>query len=98
MRAIGYKRRTIVLAMVVESAFVALLGGLAGVLLALPVNLISTGTVNWQTFSEVAFNFDVDAFVAGVGIILAVISGVIGGLIPAITAARMPITKALREI
>ncbi len=98
MRAIGFKRRTIVAAMVIESAFVALLGGIMGVLLALPVNLISTGTINWQTFSEVAFNFRVDQVVASIGILLAVISGVIGGLIPAITAARLPITRALREI
>jgi ABC-type lipoprotein release transport system permease subunit len=98
MRAIGFKRRTILLAMVVESAFVALLGGVAGVLLALPVNFISTGTINWQTFTETAFNFDVDRHVAMMGILLAVISGIIGGLIPAITAARLPITQALREI
>ena len=98
MRAIGFKRRTIVSAMVIESAFVALLGGIMGVLLALPVNFISTGTVNWQTFSEVAFNFRVDQVVAGIGILLAVVSGVIGGLIPAVSAARLPITRALREI
>jgi len=98
MRAIGYKRRTILLAMMIESAFVAFLGGVAGVLLALPVNFISTGTVNWQTFSEVAFNFDVDRHVAMLGILLAVVSGVFGGLLPAISAARMPITQALREI
>jgi ABC-type antimicrobial peptide transport system permease subunit len=98
MRAIGFKRRTIVAAMIIESAFVALLGGVLGVLLALPVNFISTGTVNWQTFSEVAFNFRVDQVVASIGILLAVISGVIGGLIPAVSAARLPITRALREI
>jgi putative ABC transport system permease protein len=84
--------------MIIESAFVALLGGVLGVLLALPVNFISTGTVNWQTFSEVAFNFRVDQVVASIGILLAVISGVIGGLIPAVSAARLPITRALREI
>ena len=77
---------------------IAFLGGVMGILLALPVNLISTGTVNWQTFSEVAFNFRVDQVVALIGIVLAVISGVLGGLIPAISAARMPITRALREI
>src|SRR2546428_1499194 len=98
MRAIGYKRRQILLAMVIESAFVAFLGGVAGIILALPVNFISTGTINWQTFSEVAFNFDVDRGVALMGLILAVVSGVIGGLIPAATAARMPIVQALREI
>ncbi|HEY6843779.1 MAG TPA: ABC transporter permease, partial [Thermoanaerobaculia bacterium] len=74
------------------------LGGVAGIVLALPVNFISTGTINWQTFSEVAFNFDVDRGVAVMGLLLAVVSGVIGGVIPAATAARMPITQALREI
>ncbi|HLJ73849.1 MAG TPA: ABC transporter permease [Thermoanaerobaculia bacterium] len=98
LRAIGYKRRQILLAIVIESAFVAFLGGVAGILLSLPVNFISTGTINWQTFSEVAFNFDVDRGVALMGLILAVVSGVIGGFIPAATAARMPITQALREI
>jgi ABC-type lipoprotein release transport system permease subunit len=98
MRAIGFKRRAIVLAMVIESAFVAFVGGVVGILLALPVNMISTGTVNWQTFSEVAFNFRVDQTVALIGIGLAVVSGIAGGLIPAITAARLPITRALREI
>jgi putative ABC transport system permease protein len=98
LRAIGYKRRQILLAIVIESAFVAFLGGVAGILLALPVNFISTGTVNWATFSEVAFNFDVDRGVALMGLALAVVSGVIGGLIPAVGAARMPITQALREI
>src|SRR5438105_15830507 len=98
LRAIGYKRRQILLAIVIESAFVAFLGGVAGILLALPVNFISTGTINWQTFSEVAFNFDVDRGVALMGLILAVVSGVIGGFIPAASAARMPITQALREI
>jgi len=98
MRAIGFKRRQILLAMVIESGFVALLGGIGGIVLSLPVNLISTGTINWSTFSEVAFNFDVDGRVALMGLILAVISGVIGGFIPAASAARLPITQALREI
>jgi ABC-type antimicrobial peptide transport system permease subunit len=98
MRALGFKRRAILLSIVVESALVSLLGGLAGVLLALPVNGISTGTTNFRTFSEIAFNFNVDASVALRGITIAVIAGVVGGLLPAISAARMPITKALREI
>jgi putative ABC transport system permease protein len=98
MRALGFKRRAILASIVVESALVSLLGGLAGVLLALPVNGISTGTTNFRTFSEIAFNFRVDGTVALTGIIIAVIAGVVGGLLPAVSAARMPITKALREI
>jgi ABC-type antimicrobial peptide transport system permease subunit len=98
MRALGFKRRAILLSVVIESALVSLLGGLAGVLLALPVNAISTGTTNFRTFSEIAFNFRVDGAVALTGIVIALVAGVAGGLLPAISAARMPITKALREV
>lgn len=98
LRALGFKRRSIILSVVVESAFVAILGGLLGVLLSLPVNWISTGTTNFQTFSEVAFNFRVDGSIALTGIVIALIAGIIGGCFPALAAARMPITKALREI
>jgi putative ABC transport system permease protein len=98
MRALGFKRRAIIATVLIESAFVSLLGGLAGILLSLPVNGISTGTTNFSTFSEVAFNFKVDPPLALQAIILALIAGVIGGVLPAITAARMPIPKALREV
>jgi putative ABC transport system permease protein len=98
LRALGFKRRTIILSVVVESAFVALLGGVTGLVLALPINAISTGTTNFQTFSEVAFNFRIDGHVALNGILIALIAGIIGGVLPALRAARMPITTALREI
>ena len=98
LRALGFNRRTIIGAVVIESAFVAFLGAAVGLLLSLPINGISTGTVNWSTFSEVAFNFHVDASVALFGFVVALIAGIYGGAFPAIRAARMPITQALREI
>ena len=98
LRALGFKRRSILLSVVLESAFISLIGGIIGVLLALPVNAIATGTTNFVTFSEVAFNFRVDWKVALTGITIALIAGIVGGVLPAISAARMPITTALREI
>ena len=98
LRALGFKRRTVIASVLVESAFVALLGGLTGVLLSLPINGISTGTTNWSTFSEVAFSFRVDPPLALLAVMIALVAGVIGGLLPAVSAARTPITRALREI
>jgi putative ABC transport system permease protein len=98
MRALGFRRRDILLSVVVEAIFLSGLAGVAGVLMAMPVNGIATGTANFVTFSEVAFNFTISPHVAIFAIVLAIVAGVIGGLLPAISAARLPITRALREI
>jgi ABC-type antimicrobial peptide transport system permease subunit len=98
MRALGFKRRDVLLSVIVEAMVLSGLAGIAGVILALPVNGIATGTANFVTFSEVAFNFTISPAVAVFAISLAVVAGVIGGLLPAISAARLPITRALREI
>lgn len=98
MRALGFKRRDVLLSIVIEAIVISGIAGIVGVLLALPVNGIATGTANFITFSEVAFNFNISPQVAGFAILLAIVAGVIGGLIPAISAARLPITRALREI
>jgi ABC-type lipoprotein release transport system permease subunit len=98
LRALGFNRRTVIGTVVLESALVALCGGVIGLVLALPVNGISTGTTNWSTFSEVAFSFKIDAGVAMTGFIVALVAGVFGAAVPAIRSARKPITTALREI
>lgn len=72
--------------------------GVVGILLALPVNGLSTGTTNWNTFVEVAFAFKISPFIAQMGMIFAALMGLIGGFFPALTACRTPITSGLREI
>lgn len=98
MRALGFKRRDVLLSVVIEAVVISGIAGVVGVLLALPVNGIATGTANFITFSEVAFNFSISPKVALFAVGLAIVAGVIGGLLPAISAARLPITRALREI
>jgi putative ABC transport system permease protein len=98
MRALGFKRRDVLLSVVIEAIVISGIAGIVGVLLALPVNGIATGTANFITFSEVAFNFNISPQVALFAVGLAIVAGVIGGLLPAISAARLPITRALREI
>ena len=98
LRALGFSKASIMLSFVIESMFIALIGGVVGCLLALPVNGIATGTMNFRTFSEVAFSFKItpDLFISA--LIFAAVLGLLGGLLPSRMAARMPITKALREI
>jgi ABC-type lipoprotein release transport system permease subunit len=98
LRALGFPRWRILAAFIAESVALALVGGVIGCLIALPVHGLSTGTTNWQSFSEVAFKFRITPMLLIGGLIFAAIMGVVGGFLPAIRAARMPIARALREI
>jgi len=97
LRVLGFGRASILVAFVVESVAIAILGVGIGILLALPLNYVSTGTSNFQTFSEIAFNFRVTpdlmiaALVFGTGI------GFFGSLLPSIRASRFKIVDALRD-
>lgn len=96
LRVLGFKRRSILIAFVLESIFLAIVGGAVGCLLALPVHGISTGTMNFATFSELAFQFRITPKMFIEGILFAVFMGVFGGLFPALMAARRPIVQSLR--
>jgi len=98
MRALGFGRGTIVVSFVVESLFIALAGGVLGCLAVLPMNGFTTGTMNWQTFSHLAFAFRVTPQLLVQGIVFALMMGLVGGVPPAIRAARRPIAVALREL
>jgi len=82
-----------------ESVFLALIGGAIGATLAyIGFNGYQASTMNWQTFSQVAFGFAVTPRLLATGLFYALLMGLVGGIIPAIRAARLPISKALREL
>ena len=98
LRALGFSQSRIVAAFLVESIALATLGGILGCLLALPVHGLSTGTTNFSSFSEVAFKFRITPGLLANGLIFSAVMGAVGGLLPAIRAARIPVARALREI
>jgi putative ABC transport system permease protein len=98
MRAIGFARFSIVLSFVFEALVIAFIGGLIGCLSVLKLNGYTTGTMNMQTFSHVAFAFQITPILLAVGILFALLMGLFGGVPPAIRAARRPIALALREL
>jgi putative ABC transport system permease protein len=96
LRVLGFKRRNILISFMFESLALATLGGIVGCILALPLNGISTGTANFNTFSEVVFQFRITPKLMLQGILFAAIMGTIGGFLPARLAARTLIVRALR--
>ena len=97
LRALGFSRFSVLSSFVMESVVLALLAGAIGCLLAMPMNGFSTGTAQTQSFSEVAFSFQITPAIVTTGMVFAGLMGLIGGLLPALRAARMPITRALRD-
>jgi len=94
LRALGFSRRSVLFSFVIESVFLALLGGVIGVLLALPAN--NLGGATGVGFAELAFAFTITPQAIAVGLAFAAVMGLVGGLLPAARAARLPITSALR--
>jgi putative ABC transport system permease protein len=98
LRALGFGAGSVVTSFVLESLFIALAGGLVGCLAVLPVNGLTTGTMNWQTFSHLSFAFKVTPALLAIGVGFALLMGLIGGLPPAVRAARLPVAAALRDL
>jgi putative ABC transport system permease protein len=97
LRALGFSRRAILFSFILEAVVLAAIGGAIGCLLAFPMNGFSTGTGQTDSFSEIAFAFRITPAIVVFGMVFAAVMGVVGGLLPAVRAARMPITSALRE-
>jgi putative ABC transport system permease protein len=99
LRALGFGAAAVVVSVMLEALLLALAGGLAGALVAyLVFNGFQTATMNWQSFSQVTFAFRVTPQLLIQGITWACVIGLLGGLLPAIRAARLPIAAALREL
>jgi putative ABC transport system permease protein len=98
MRAIGFAGSSIAISFIFEAMTIALIGGILGCIFVLPLNGFTTGTMNMQTFSHLAFAFKVTPMLLVAGIIFALLMGLAGGVPPAVRAARRPIALALREL
>jgi putative ABC transport system permease protein len=98
LRVLGFRRRTVLLGFILEGAFLALLGGILGCILAFYVNGKTTGTLNFQSFSEVVFEFRITPALILNGLLFSVIVGVLGSLLPALRAARLPVISSLKSV
>ena len=98
LRALGFGRYSILTSFMLESIFLALIGGVLGVLLTLPLNGFTTGVGSFATFAETAFKFKINALAISAGLLFAAIIGALGGFLPAWAAARKGIIAAMRDI
>ena len=99
LRALGFRGAPVVISVMVESMILALAGGLVGGLTAyLAFNGYQASTLNWQSFSQVAFSFRVTPGLMLAGIVVALLLGLLGGIFPAVRAARIPVATALRQL
>jgi putative ABC transport system permease protein len=99
LRALGFHSGPVIISVLSESLLLASMGGLIGAGLAwLAFDGFRTATLNWSSFSAITFAFDVNVGLLLQGIIFALVIGLVGGLFPAVRAARQPVAHALREL
>lgn len=96
LRAMGFQKSTILFSFVIEGALLSLAGGLLGAVLSLCLGFVKFSLLNFQTWSEMVFTFEPTVGIVGGSLVFAVMMGLIGGLFPAVRAARVDVLKALR--
>jgi len=96
LRALGFQRRNILTAFLMESLLLGILGGCTGLFFASFMQLITISTMNFQTFSELAFSFSLTINIIYQSLVFSLIMGFVGGVLPAVRASRMNIVDALR--
>ena len=98
MRAVGFSSSNVILSFLFEAISISFVGGILGCLAVLPLNGLTTNTMNFQTFANVAFAFKITFDLLLLGIVFALVMGVLGGMLPAIRAATRPVAVALRDL
>ncbi|RPI75951.1 MAG: ABC transporter permease, partial [Ignavibacteriales bacterium] len=96
LRALGFSRRSVLIVFLFESILIALIGGGIGIALASFLQLVSISTLNWNSWSEIAFSFTLSGGIVIGSLIFAVFMGIFGGFLPSVRAARLKIVNALR--
>jgi ABC-type lipoprotein release transport system permease subunit len=97
LRALGFRRRSVLGAFLVESSLLALLGGAAGILMASLMSAVRISTTNFGTFSELGFGFSISPDIVLSSLLFALLMGIAGGFLPAVRASRLNILAALRS-
>lgn len=98
LRSLGFQRHSILIAFLAESLFLGLVGGVTGLFFASFMQLFTVSTMNWQTFSELAFTFTLTGEIIWKALAFSVVMGLLGGALPAIRASRLKIVDALRAV
>lgn len=96
LRALGFRRRSVLGVVLVESCGLGLVGGILGAAASLGLQLVEFHTLNFQTFSEVRFRFSTTPPILAAGVLFGVVLGLAGGILPALRAARLSILEAVR--
>jgi ABC-type antimicrobial peptide transport system permease subunit len=97
LRALGFRRRSVLTAFLIESLFLSLIGGGAGLAIAALMQLVSVSTTNWTTWSEISFSFAMSPGIIIGTLVFATAMGIIGGFLPSVRASKMDIISALRS-
>ena len=96
LRALGFRRASILAAFLAESLMLALVGGVAGLALASFLQAFTITTMNWQSFSQLAFGFHLTPAIAAQTLAFSLFMGLVGGFLPSVRAARLEIVDSLR--
>ena len=96
LRALGFQRKSILSAFIMEALLLGLCGGILGVVAASFMQLITISTMNWASFSELAFSFTLTFGILWKSLLFSLVMGFVGGALPAVRASRMNIVEALR--